>query len=281
MAAALSASERGCGVLLVEAEGALGGVLRQCSHRGFGGGLTGPVYARELIDRTRASSVQVRTGTCVLRLSPDRTALLSSRRGLERVAFGHCVLAAGCRERTVHALPMAGTRPAGVFTAGQAQRMMNLEHLDIGDNIVILGSGDVGQIMARQFVQAGKRVIAMIEQKSSLGGLLRNRRACVEAYRIPVRLRATVDEILGEDRIRGVMVRDLGTGRREMLACGTLVTALGLIPDRTLAGHGPAPEWLHFCGNCEYVHDMVERVVAEAASLGASLGKEENLEGHI
>ena len=280
MAAALAAAERGCSVLLAEAEEALGGVLRQCSHRGFGGGLTGPAYARELIGPVESSGVQVRTGTCVLRLAPDRTALLSSRRGLERAAFGRCVLAAGCRERSVHSLPMAGTRPAGIYTAGQAQRMMNLDRLDVGDDIVILGSGDVGQIMARQFVQAGKRVIAMIEQRSVLGGLPRNRRACVEAYRIPVLLRSTVDEILGGGRIRGVMVRDLRTGRREALPCGTLVTALGLIPDRALASGG-APDWLHFCGNCDYVHDVVERVVAEAAALGAALGKERSFEGHI
>ena len=281
MAASLGAAERGCSVLLVEAEEALGGILRQCSHHGFGGGLTGPAYARRLTDRMAHSGVQVRAGAYVLRLAQDRTALLSSRRGLERAAFGRCVLASGCRERTLHSLPMAGTRPAGIFTAGQAQRMMNLGRLDIGDDIVILGSGDVGQIMARQFVQAGKRVIAMIEQKSSLGGLPRNRRECVEAYRIPVLLRATVDEILGGGRIRGVVVRDLTTGRRETLACGTLVTALGLVPDRTLAGSGPPPNWLHFCGNCAYVHDVVERVVTEGASLGAALGEEKDLEGHI
>lgn len=277
MAAALAAWEGGRSVLLAEAEGELGGILRQCAHRGFGGGLTGPAYARGLIDRVARSGVRVRTGACVVKLGPDRTALLSDRRGLERVAFGRCVLAAGCRERTVHALPTAGTRPAGIFTAGQAQRMMNLDGLDVGNDIVILGSGDVGQIMARQFAQAGKRVIAMIEQRPALGGLPRNRRACVEAYHIPVRLCATVDEILGGGHIRGVMVRDLRTGRREALECGALVTALGLIPDRALAGRGPAPDWLRFCGNCAYVHDMVERVVAEAASLG----EEERVEGHV
>ena len=280
MAAALGAAERGCRVLLVEAEEELGGILRQCFHRGFGGGMTGPAYARELIGRVERSGVQVRTGASALRLDPDRTVLLSSRRGLERASFGRCVLAAGCRERTVHSLPMAGTRPAGVYTAGQAQRMANLCGLDIGDDIVILGSGDVGQIMARQFVQAGKRVIAMIEQRPALGGLPKNRRECVEAYRIPVLLRSTVDEILGGGRIRGVMVRDLETGRRKALACGTLVTALGLIPDRAL-WRGAVPDWLHFCGNCAYVHDMVERVVTEAAALGAALGEEEGFEGHI
>lgn len=272
MAAALGASERGRSVLLAEAEERLGGVLRQCFHRGFGGGMTGPAYARRLEARVERSGVQVRTGTSVLRLDPDRTALLSSRRGLERASFDRCVLAAGCRERTIHSLPMAGTRPAGVYTAGQAQRMMNLGGLDLGDGVVILGSGDVGQIMARQFVQAGKRVNAIIEQGDSLGGLPRNRRECVAAYRIPVRLRSTVDEVLGAGRVRGVMVRDLASGRREALACGVLVTALGLIPDRALAGRGPAPDWLHFCGNCAYVHDMAERVVIEAEALGASLG---------
>ena len=203
------------------------------------------------------------------------------RTGLERAAFRRCVLAAGCRERTVHSLPMAGTRPKGVYTAGQAQRLTNLGHYDIGDDIVILGSGDVGQIMARQLVQAGKRVTAVIEQRSALGGLARNRRACIEAYRIPVLLRSTVDEILGEDRIQGVMVRNLETGMRDRLACGALVTALGLIPDRTLAGSGGAPEWLRLCGNCDYVHDMVDRVVREAASLGAELGEESAREGYI
>ena len=280
MAAALAAAERGCSVLLAEAAEELGGVLRQCFHRGFGGGMTGPAYARELIGRVERSGVHVRTGTSVLRLGPDRTVLLSSRSGLERASFGRCVLAAGCRERTVHSLPMAGTRPAGVYTAGQAQRMINLCGLDIGDDIVILGSGDVGQIMARQFVQAGKRVVAMIEQRPALGGLPKNRRECVEAYRIPAFLRSTVDEVLGSGRIQGVMVRDLETGRREALACGTLVTALGLIPDRAL-WRGAAPDWLHSCGNCRYVHDMVERVVTEAASLGAALGEETSHEGYI
>lgn len=281
MSAALAAWERGRSVLLAEAEEQLGGVLRQCLHRGFGGGLTGPAYLRRLAEPLGRSGVQIRTGTVVLELSPCRTALLSSRSGLERVSFGRCILAAGCRERTLHSLPTAGTRPAGVFTAGQAQRMMNLGHYDIGDNIVILGSGDVGQIMARQFAQAGKRVVAVIEREAALGGLPRNRRECLEAYRIPVLLQAAVDELLGGGRIQGVVVRHLETGRRETLPCETLVTALGLIPDRALAGRGPAPDWLSFCGNCGYVHDMVERVVSEAASLGAALGEEEDFEGHI
>jgi len=278
---AAAAAERGCRVLLAEAEAAPGGVLRQCFHRGFGGGLRGPDYARQLLDRAARSAVCIRTETTALRLDPDRTALLSGRTGLERVAFRQCVLAAGCRERTVHALPMAGARPGGIYTAGQAQRLENLGRFPVGDDIVILGSGDVGQIMARQFAQAGRRVVAMIEQRPILGGLPRNRRDCVEAYRIPVLLQTTVDEILGEGRIRGVVIRNLQTGRREELPCSTLVTALGLIPDRSLAGSGPVPPWLHLCGNCDCVHDLVGRVVAEAAALGAALGEETRREGYI
>ena len=273
LSAALSAVKAGQLVLLVEGEAELGGILNQCLHQGFGEGLTGPVYAWRLIDQVERSGVLVRAGTFVLRIDPDRTALLSGREGLGRVGFHRCILAAGCRERTIASLPVAGSRPAGVFTAGTAQKLINAGGYDIGNNIVILGSGDVGQIMARQLTLAGKRVAAVIEQRPRLGGLPRNRRECLEAFQIPVILRSTVDEILGEGRVRGVMVRDLSTGRRRELACDTLLTALGLIPDRELcrplAGHGPLPGWLRLCGNCDYVHDMVDGVVREAASLGA------------
>ena len=273
LSAALAAEKSGRSVLLAEGEPRLGGILNQCFHQGFGEGLTGPAYAQRLIDQVGRSSICVRTGTFALRIGPDRTALLSGREGLGRVSFQRCILAAGCRERTIASLPVAGTRPAGVFTAGTAQKLMNMGGYDIGSRVVILGSGDVGQIMARQLVLAGKQVAAVIEQKPRLGGLPRNRRECLEAFQIPVILRATVDEILGEGRIRGVMVRDLATGRRWELACDTLLTALGLIPDRelcrSLTGGGPLPGWLRLCGNCNYVHDMVDSVIKEAASLGA------------
>jgi len=148
---------------------------------------------------------------------------------------------------------------------------MNLGGYDIGDDVVILGSGDVGQIVARQLIQAGRRVTAIIEREDRLGGLPRNRRECVEAFHIPVLFQSTVDEILGTDRVRGVMVRHLPTGRRRELPCGTLVTALGLIPDRALcrglAKDGVLPDWLLLRGNCDYVHDMVDSVVHEASRL--------------
>lgn len=280
MAAALAASGTGKRVLLAERAETLGGVLPQCIHHGFGRGyfgedLTGPKYARRFIDRIRTSSVDVRTGTAVLQLRADKTALLSSTEGLLTVHFAHCILCTGCRERTLGALPIGGTRPAGIFTAGQAQKLINLGGYDIGQNIVILGSGDIGQIMARRFTLLGKRVTAIVEIRDSLGGMARNQKDCIHAFHIPVLLRATVDEVLGVGRISGVMVRHLADGRREKFLCDTLVTALGLIPERELvrplALDGKLPTWLSLCGNCEHVHDIVDSVTTQALQLGASV----------
>ena len=279
MAAAAAAAEAGNRVLLAEQAPRLGGILCQCLHRGFGKAAfgeerSGPDYAAWLLDRLRVSGAELRTGTTVTALRQDRTALLSGPGGLRRVGFSRCLLAAGCYERTAESLPLAGTRPAGVFTAGTAQALCNLGHYSIGQRIVILGSGDVGQIMARQFVQSGKQVVCMVEQRDTPGGLARNRRDCLEACRIPLRLRATVDEVLGTGRVRGVVIRDLDTGERTAVECDTLVTALGLIPDRSLCHslqkEGQVPDWLRPVGNCDYVHDMVDSVVREAALLGAA-----------
>ena len=280
MAAALAAVEKGISVMLCEKDDHLGGVLGQCLHHGFGHAIfgkdmTGPDYAAAFIAPVEESPIEVRTGVCVLSLTKDRTAVLSGRNGLDRVGFERCILATGCRERTPESLGIAGTRPAGVFTAGTAQYLENINGQTVGNRIVILGSGDVGQIMARQFVQSGREIVAMVEQADHPGGLLRNRRECLEAYHIPVLLRATVDEILGTGRIRGVMVRELDTGVRRELACDTLVTAVGLIPEQSLCRdvmiEGQLPGWLRLCGNCESVHDIVDSVTREAEALGATL----------
>ncbi|MGE4277072.1 MAG: NAD(P)/FAD-dependent oxidoreductase [Lawsonibacter sp.] len=280
MAAALSAEAAGVPrILLVERAGQLGGVLPQCIHRGFGRGqfgadLTGPEYADRFIRRTMQSNVHVRTGTTVLQLKQDKTALLSSGTGLTRVSFARCILASGCRERPVGSLPVWGTRPAGIFTAGAAQKMVNLAHYHLGNAVVILGSGDIGQIMARQFVQSGIRVVAVVEQKAALGGMARNQRECIQAYGIPVILRATIDEILGSGRISGVMVRHLDTGDTQRLDCDTLVTALGLIPERELIDplwqSGRLPDWISLCGNCDHIYDIVDSITAQAEKLGAA-----------
>lgn len=280
MAAAISAAECGRRVLLADREAAPGGVLNQCLHSGFGlhifgEDLTGTEYARRYAEKLAQSDVAVWTGAEVLSLREDRTALISGRDGLKRVGFDRCVLAAGCRETPIGALNVAGTRPAGIFTAGTAQKLVNVGHYSVGSEVVILGSGDVGQIMARQLVQSGRRVVAMVEQASELGGLARNRRECVEAYRIPVLLRTTVDEVLGEGRVSGVMLRELDTGRRRALSCDTLITAVGLVPDRALcrglAPDGALPDWLRLAGNCDYVHEIVDSVTKESCALGCAL----------
>ena len=280
MAAALSAAERGRSVLLAERSPILGGVLPQCIHHGFGNGwfgedINGPEYARRFVCRIRESAVEVLTDTAVLQVREDKTALLSSAEGLTKVAFDHCILATGCRERPLGALFAGGTRPSGIFTAGQAQKLVNLGGYDVGDNIVILGSGDIGQIMARRFSLLGKKVVAMIEIRDRLGGMARNQKECIQAFGIPVILSATVDEVLGTGRIEGVMVRHLTDGRRERLNCDTLVTALGLIPEREPVRHlfknETYPSWLSLCGNCEHVHEIVDSVTAQATRLGASL----------
>ena len=257
MAAALRADERGMSVLLAERADRLGGILPQCIHSGFGLGyfgedLTGPEYAARFIEKIEKSGVKVLLDTMVLRLGEDKTALLSGSRGLCEISFDRCILAAGCRERPIGALPVHGTRPAGIFTAGAAQKMVNIGHYDIG------------QIMARRFTLMGKNVVAVVEKEPQLGGLARNRRNCIEAYNIPVILNATVEQVLGSGRINGVIIRDLLSGECRRLDCDTLVTAVGLIPERELADNIGEPQWLNFCGNCDHIHEIVDAATMQA-----------------
>lgn len=272
MAAALAAGEKGARVLLAERSGSLGGILNQCIHHGFGLGyfgqdLSGPEYAARFIEKIESSTVEVRLGTMVLELGGDKTALLSSCEGAERVEFEKCLLCTGSRERSIGSLRLGGTRPAGVFTAGAAQKMVNLGGYDIGKRIVILGSGDIGQIMARRLKLQGKEIVAMIEQRAELGGLVRNRKSCIEAHNIPVILNATVERIHGTGRISGVTVRHADSGESEILPCDTLITAIGLIPERELLEGLGQPEWLKCCGNCDYIHEIVDTVSSQAENL--------------
>ena len=284
MAAALGAVRGGAArVLLVDRGDRLGGVLPQCIHHGFGlsyfhEDLRGPDYAARFAALLAdAPEVALRLDTTVLELSADRTALLSSRAGLERVAFRRCLLCCGAREKPIGALDVAGTRPAGVFTAGQAQKLVNLGGYDLGRRIVILGSGDIGMIMARRFTLRGCEVVMMVEQAAAPGGLARNLHACIEAYRIPLRLRATVTQVHGAARVTGVTVRDLDTGAEELVPCDALVTAAGLIPERELARAllhgGTPPDWLGFSGNCEHIHEIVDSVTVQALALGERMAK--------
>jgi NADPH-dependent 2,4-dienoyl-CoA reductase/sulfur reductase-like enzyme len=278
--AACAAWDAGCReIVLVDRGGAPGGVLPQCVHEGFGLSsfgreLTGPAYAERLTDRLRSTGVHVMAGTEALRITEDRTALLSSREGLYRLDFERLILAAGCRERAIGSLPVAGTRPAGIFTAGQAQELINLRHLDLGRDVLILGSGDLGMIMARRFVLEGKHVIAVIEKESRYGGMARNYRRCIEAFQVPMLYRSTVMEIHGTKRISGVTVQNLDSGSTRFIPCDTLITALGLIPERELARGLGEPDWLFLAGNCRRVHDLADSAVCEAEAIGTRVGGE-------
>ena len=279
MAAALSAKANGISkLLLVERAGVLGGILNQCIHSGFGlvyfgEELSGPQYAERFIKKIEASGIDVLTSASVISLGKDRTVLISGEKcGLLKVKSKAVILASGCRERPIGALPVTGTRPSGIFAAGMAQKMVNIDGYDIGEKFVILGSGDVGLIVARQLKLLGKEVLAVIEKGEKCGGLERNRINCLEKYHIPLKTLSTISRVHGKNRISGVTVKDLSNGNEDYLACDTLITSIGLIPERELAeeasDRGELPEWLFLCGNACYVHDLVDDVTFEAERIG-------------
>ena len=322
MAAAVSARRNGADVIIAEHDPLPGGVLNRCIHHGFGLGyfgedLTGTEYAARFRSQLMVPGIRVFTSAAVLSLSEDASALLSSAAGLVRVRFRSCILASGSMEMTLSGVPVAGTRPEGIYTAGCLQGLLNTggweikgrtieeravrspdtdgwighsqdtdgwighspdtgrrirRSLDLGEHIVILGSGNVGQIMGRQLIMAGKHIDAMIEQNEHPGGLARNRRECIEAFKIPLKLCATITCIHGYRHIQAVTVKDLKTGRTEKIKCDTLITALGLIPDRTLIQplikNGSAPSWLHLAGNCDTIHDIVDSATIQGERIG-------------
>ena len=276
MSAAIAARAAGAGkVIVAERDSSAGGVLNQCVHNGFGLGyfgedLTGIEYASRLKALFKTCGAVLLTDTMVTELNPDRTALLSSADGLLKLSFSRCILAAGCRERTVYSLPAAGTRPSGIFTAGTVQKALNICHYDIEDPIVILGTGDIGQIVARQLVQRGKKILCMVEQNARPGGRAKNRKECIEEYKIPVITDSTVTKIFGEKKITGVEIKNLKTGDTSQMSCSVLITALGLIPERDLIPElwPELPEWLSLAGNCSHVHEIVDTVSLEAEKAG-------------
>lgn len=285
--AAVAAARAGAdGICIVERDTCIGGVLNQCKHSGFGMGyfgeeMSGTEYANRLDGMlTQAieggADIELRLGTMVIRITEDRHAFLASQGCYEEVAFEKCLLASGCRETTLQSLCVAGTRPEGIYTAGEAQKMLNIDGRDVGDNIVILGTGDIGQIMARHYLDAGKNVIAMIEKSDKAGGLERNRRDIIEKYNIPVILSSTIVEVMGDDRITAVKTRHLDTGEESIIECSTLITAMGLIPERDILDWDEKkqlPDWLTMCGNCDYVHDIVDSVSLQAERLAESFAK--------
>ena len=206
--------------------------------------------------------VSLALSTTVLSVSGDKTAVLSGREfGRKKISFSQLILATGCREIPLGALPIGGTRPKGVYTAGQMQEMMNLHGVVPEGPAVILGSGDLGLIMAKQLAEAGLSV-TMVERKPHCGGMARNQR-CLEEFPIRLLCGDTVAQIQGYPAITGCV-----TGKGIAIPCRTLLIAAGLRPERELISHLGDPEWLHICGNCNRVYPMVEAVVQEGKQAG-------------
>lgn len=305
MAAAFAAASKGARTAIVERERHLGGILRQCIHPGFGlmrfkEELTGPEYAQRLIDQVKASDVAVLTDAMVLRVDPGagkdgrHLVRVMSPRGIRVLAARAVVLAMGCRERTRSEIKIPGSRPAGVFTAGLAQRYLNIENLRPGSRAVILGSGDIGLIMARRCALEGIEVEGVYELMPYANGLARNIRTCLDDFGIPLRLSSTVTRIIGRGRLEAVEVSQVdehlspipGTERR--IPCDTLLLSVGLIPENELSlaagvaldartrGAAVSQELetsvagIFACGNVLHVHDLADNVSAEAERAGTA-----------
>ena len=299
LAAAIAAREDGIESLLVlEREHLPGGILRQCIHNGFGlhrfkEELTGPEYAQRDIDRARGMGIEIQTDTTVLSVAEDRTVTcVSAARGLQIFRAGAVVLAMGCRERPRGALGTPGTRCAGIYSAGTAQRFVNLEGYMPGKRVVILGSGDIGLIMARRMTLQGAKVLACVELMPFSSGLNRNIVQCLNDYDIPLYLAHTVVDIRGRERLSSVSVARVDAHRRPIpgteieFECDTLLLSVGLIPENELSeGAGvllsPATSGaevddtlqtsvpgIFACGNVLHVHDLVDHVSSESFRAG-------------
>ncbi len=299
MAAALGAYEAGArDILIVERDGALGGILQQCIHNGFGlhrfgEELTGPEYAARYAREVIEKKIPYLLNTIVLSVSPEKVVtLMSEEGGLTHIQAKSIVLAMGCRERSRGALNIPGARPAGIYTAGTAQRFVNIKGMMPGKDVVILGSGDIGLIMARRMTLEGARVRAVCELMPYSGGLNRNIVQCLQDFDIPLKLSHTVSKIHGKGRIKGVTVSRVDEklqpieGESEYIPCDTLLLSCGLIPENELTTEAGIPldrvtggavvnerretalPGVFACGNVLHVHDLVDYVSEEAELAG-------------
>ena len=264
--AALYAAKAGIrDVLIVEKDVSPGGLLSQCIHCGFGGDhmeLTGPEYKMHLLDKLEKTGIKILTHTAVDEIDEGSVIITGPECGRRKMDFKVLIYAAGCRENNAWASGLAGTRPSGVFTAGQAQHMINIKGYDIGNEFVILGSGDVGMILARRLALKGKNVKAVLERSKTPGGLPRNRMICLEEFRIPVITGAYAKEIHGMPRIDGITYED-DEGNEHSISCDTLIISTGLIPDRQLLYSG-IPANVILCGNARQIYGNV-RLIEESA----------------
>lgn len=300
MAAAVAAYDNGVhDVVIIDREEKLGGILKQCIHNGFGlhklgKELTGPEYAAHYEKAVSERGIKVFYETMVTDISKDRIVTAQSTEGIIKIKAKAVVLAMGCRERSRGALNIPGTRPAGVYSAGTAQKLINCMGYSVGKRVVILGSGDIGLIMARRMSLQGAKVEAVCEIMPYSGGLTRNIVQCLEDFGIPLYLSTTVAEIHGKERVEGVTIAQVDENRqvieetKRYIPCDTLLLSCGLIPENELtssAGIGLSPvtsgalvdehrqterEGIFACGNVLQVHDLVDYVSDEAEIAGKS-----------
>ncbi len=299
LAAAASAREQGIeSVLILERDHTLGGILNQCIHNGFGlhtfkEELTGPEYAARFIERVKELDIEYKLNTMVMDISSGKCITAMNREeGLFQIQAKAVILAMGCRERPRGALNIPGYRPAGIFSAGTAQRLVNMEGYLPGREVVILGSGDIGLIMARRMTLEGAKVKLVAELMPYSGGLKRNIVQCLDDFGIPLKLSHTVIDIDGKERVKGVTVAQVDEHRKpipgteEYISCDTLLLSVGLIPENELSRgmgvdmepvtSGPVVnesletnvEGVFACGNVLHVHDLVDYVSEEAAAAG-------------
>ena len=299
LAAAVSARRAGVeDILILERDNVLGGILNQCIHNGFGlhtfkEELTGPEYAARYIEMVTEEKIPYRLNTMVIDINSEKEVTYINREeGLVTIKAGAVSLAMGCRERPRGALNIPGYRPAGIFSAGTAQRLMNIEGYSVGKEVVILGSGDIGLIMARRMTLEGAKVKVVAELMPYSGGLKRNIVQCLDDYDIPLKLSHTVTEIHGKERVTGITIAEVDGNRKpipgteEYYSCDTLLLSVGLIPENELTRgigvsmnqitSGPnvndhlqtEAEGVFACGNVLHVHDLVDYVSEEANLAG-------------
>lgn len=299
LAAALSARENGVqDILILERDNKLGGILNQCIHNGFGlhtfkEELTGPEYAARFIERVKEQGIDYKLNTMVMDIREDKVVTaMNATDGMFTIPAKAVILAMGCRERSRGALNLPGYRPAGIFSAGTAQRLVNIEGKMPGRRVVILGSGDIGLIMARRMTLEGAKVEVVAELMPYSGGLKRNIVQCLDDFGIPLKLSHTVVDIEGKDRVKAVTIAKVGPDRKpiegteERYECDTLLLSCGLIPENELSKSGGVTlspvtngpvvndaletnvEGIFACGNVLHVHDLVDFVSQEAANAG-------------
>ncbi len=300
LAASLEARNNGASVLLIEREAKLGGILKQCIHDGFGlirykEKLSGPEYASRDIKEVQHSDIDVLTLTFVTSIEKSEDGYRLTYVNSEGVSYASTrtiVFATGCRERTAKQVSIHGTRPAGVITAGSAQNLVNLHGLKITKKCVILGSGDIGLIMARRLTLEGAKVVGVYEVQSKPSGLARNLSQCLDDYDIPLHLKHTVTRVFGHDRVEAVEIMEVDdkmqpiAGTEEVIKCDSLILSVGLIPENELAEsigvnldkktNGPICDetfmtnvpGVFACGNCLKIFDLVDNVSENAKAVG-------------